>query len=131
MSALDMSAVMDGLAELISDEGIVENIYPWPADTVAVPCALVGYPTDIEFDLTMGRGSDRAVFPVFFMVGKTSDKSSRNALSLILADATSIKDALDGTHSFGAVRVTDCKVNEVTVGAIAYLAAVFTTEVIS
>lgn len=126
-----MAACMDGLAQLITDADLADNVYAWPAENVTVPCAVVSYPTDITFDLTFGRGADQATFPCYFMVGNSSDKSSRGALSAILAGVNSVKSALDGAHAFGSVRVTDCKVQEVVVGAVTYLSAVFDVEVVT
>ena len=48
----------------------------------------------------------------------------------ILGDATSIKSAFDGPHTFGDVRVTEATVEEVVVASVAYLGIRFSCEVI-
>lgn len=131
MSAFDMTATMDGLAALITADSLVSQVYAYPVESVTVPCAVVGYPTEIEFDLTFQRGGDRVELPVWFIVGKTGTKDARDRLSVVLADATSVKDSLDGSQSFGSVRVTDASIEEVTVSGVAYLSARFDVEVLS
>lgn len=129
MGAMDLGAIMDGVATLLSSSSIAPTVYGWPADSVSVPCAVVGYPTRMEFDTVMGRGGDLVELPVYVLVGRTGTKDSRDALSAILADTSSVKSALDGARSFGSVRVTDATIDEVTVSGLVYLAARFTTEV--
>ena len=52
--------------------------------TATIPTA---DPTVIEFDATFRRGSDRAEFPVWFVVGRNDPKAARDALSAIIAGA--------------------------------------------
>jgi len=134
MSEIDLGVTMDALAAKLEDGGVSKRIYAWPVDSVAPPAVVIGYPTALDFDVTFGRGSDRAVFPIYFVAGRISDRTTRDALSVIVTGANSIKTALDGPLSStlgGTVRVTDCQVQEVTVGSISLLAAVFSTEVVT
>jgi hypothetical protein len=135
MAAYDMARTMDALAAKVLAAGISTNVYAYPAETVQVPCVVVGYPTSIDFDRTFARGSDRAVHPIFFLTGRANTKAARDSLSDVLAAATGIKDTLDGDLTVGdntaAVRVTDGTVEEVTVSGVPYLAARFTVEVLS
>jgi hypothetical protein len=126
----NLTAIMDGIATLVTNSALVSNVYAYPVSAVTVPCAVVGYPTDIQFDLTFGRGGDEMTLPVWFIVGIGTTKDARDALSTILGDTSSIKSTLDGAQSFGDVRVTDAKVTTVTIAAVEYLAAEFTVEVI-
>lgn len=131
MAAIDLSATMDAMAVALKDT--VNRVYAWPADSVTVPAAVVGYPTDLNFDLTFQRGGDRAAIPVYFLVGKVSDRTARDRLSEIISGATGIKTALDGDLD-GAVqslRVQDCRVEEITIGGVAYLSATFTCDVLT
>lgn len=133
MAAIDLSVIMDAIAQRIKDANVTPRAYPWPVGNITVPCAVVGYPTKLDFDMTFKRGGDEANFPIYFIVGKSGDLSSRDALSNIITGATSIKDNLDGNLG-GAVqsaRVTNCQVEEVAVAGVDYLAAVFTLEVLS
>jgi hypothetical protein len=133
MSALDLSAVMDAIADTIRTANVTERVYEWPTESVTEPCAVVGYPRDeeIDFDVTYGRGSDRAVFPVYLLVGKVSDRTARDRLSALLTGATGLKDHVDGTLG-GVVqtaRLITVGIEEITVGAVKYLAAVAKIEV--
>jgi len=125
-----MAVCMDGLAGLVETANLAENVYAWPAESVTPPCAVVGYPSDITFDLTFNRGGDQWVFPLWFVVGKSSSPDSRDALSDVLSDAVSIKSTLDGLQTFGDVRVTDAKIAEITIAAVTYIAAQFDCEVL-
>ena len=125
-----MTAVMDGLAALAVTAGLADNVYAWPADSVTVPCLVVGYPSGLAYDGTYGRGMDTWTLPLWFVVGKASTKDARDRLSTILNDSSSVKSALDGAQTFGDVRVTTARVTEVTIGAVAYLAAEFECEVV-
>lgn len=133
LTATTLSRVMDGLAALITTAAFVDNVYAWPAPTVSVPCAVVGYPTSIEFDLTF-QGSaayqthNTYRIPVWFLVADGETEAARDALSNILSDAASIKTALDGNQTFGTVHVTDAVVEQVIVGAVNYVALRFDTE---
>jgi hypothetical protein len=121
----DVAAAMDGLATACAS--LADNVYPWPADSVSVPCVVVGYPTTIDFDSTMARGADELVIPVWYVVGKTSTKDARDRLSTIIP---TMKNALDGAYAFGDVRATTAGIAEMTVSATTYLAVRFDCEVI-
>ena len=126
----NLTAVMDGLAALATTAAIAPQVYAYPVESATVPCIVVGYPTDIELDVTFQRGGDAVRLPVWYLAGKSNTADTRDRLSTILADASSVKSAFDGAQSFGDVRVTDVGIEEITVAAIAYIAAKFTVEVI-
>lgn len=131
MAQLDLGAVMDSIAALVQDSGW--RAYAWPSDSVSVPCAVVGYPENIDFDTTFVRGSDSAVIPLWFVVGRTSDRTARDEISRVITGANSIKETLDGDLS-GAVqtaRVTDCQVEEITIEGIKYISAKFLIEILT
>lgn len=129
MSEMDLTAIMEGLAGRA--EGLASNVYDYPAESVTVPCIVVGYPTDIEFDTAFQRGGDRLTVPVWYVVGKGTTKFARDALSVVLAGVASVKSQLDGDTDFGDVRVTDASIDEITIGAVTYIAARFDTEVLT
>lgn len=131
MSAFDLTTTMDGLATLATNASLATNIYAYPVGSVTVPCIVVGYPTTIDFDTVFARGGDRAVLPVWFVVGKSNTKDARDGLSAILSDASSVKSAFDGNRSFGSVRVTDADIAEITIAAVDYVGVKFTVEVYS
>ena len=129
MTTASMTSCMDGIAALLVTAALCDNNYAWPADSVTVPCTVVGYPTRIEFDGTFARGMDTWTFPLWHVVGRSNTKDARDRLSTAMNDGTSIKSALDGAQSFGDVRVTEARVAEITVGAVAMLAVEYEVEV--
>jgi hypothetical protein len=129
VSAFDLTATMDGLAALAVSANLAKNVYAYPVESVTVPCIVVGYPSTIDLDATMARGSDHVEIPVWYVVGKTGTKDARDGLSLILADASSVKSVFDGNQSFGAVRVTDVEIAEITIAAVVHLGAKFSLSI--
>lgn len=132
----DVWAVMGALeAALGTITGL--RAYGWPADSVNVPAAVVALPEPVEFDLTAGRGSDRLTFSVYVMAGRASDRASAQTVAGYMdgAGASSVKAALeadptlDGTAE--SVRVIRAEPDAITVGAVDYLSATFTVEVIA
>jgi hypothetical protein len=133
MAAIDLDAVMDAIANELEADGVTQRTYAWPADSISVPCAVVGYPTRLDFDASFQRASDEAVFPIWFIVGAVAEKAARKALSDVITGATGIKNSLDGNLA-GAVqtaRVTDCVIETIDVGGVPYLSARFDLEVLS
>lgn len=123
-----MAALMDGVAASLLAATVAPNNYAFPAQAVTVPCTVVGYPT-IEYDLTMGRGADTWVVPVWFVVGKANTASSRDKLSAAMIGANSVKTALDGAHSWGDARVMRAEPSEIVIGEATYLASKSECEV--
>ena len=121
-----MAEIMDGLAALVP----TDNAYAWPVESVTVPCFVVGYPSNVDFDLTFGRGGDTFRLPVWQVVGKSGSKAARDLLSAALTGVASVKEALDGAQTFGDVRVTDASIEEITIAAVAYVGIKFNVEVI-
>lgn len=92
-----LADVMDELAARI-DTITGLRVHAFPPDNVAVPAAIVTYPDDYNYDQTYGRGSDRLTIPVVVMVGKASDRASRDELSLYAngSGLKSIKAVVEG-----------------------------------
>jgi hypothetical protein len=84
-----LADVMDELAARI-DTIVGLRVFAFPPDSVAPPAAVVTYPEDYSYDETYGRGSDRLTIPVVVMVGKLTDRSSRDNLS-VYADGSGVK----------------------------------------
>ncbi len=91
-----MAGTMDAIVGTLAAGGRGESMYPFPAEAISTPAVVVGYPTVIEFNATFRRGSDRAEFPVWFVVTRNDAKGARDAISAIVASSQSIKDLLDG-----------------------------------
>lgn len=94
--AIDLSALMDAIVGKVPSSATART-YAWPAESIEPPCAIVAYPEEpIEFDLTMGRGTDGVTFPLFFVVPNVVGRAARDSLSEIITGASGIKDAIDG-----------------------------------
>lgn len=130
---MNLAAVMDELAaELDTISGL--RVYAYPPDNVAVPAAVIGYPEEITYDVSMGRGTDHMVIPIFLLVGRLTDRTARDHLAPFMAGsgASSIKGVLRAATPFVAmssVRVASATVEVVTMANVEYLTAVFTVDV--
>jgi len=109
--------------------------FPYNADSIQVPAAVVGWPTTYDFDATMGRGSDRLVFPIRVAVGRADARTSRDRLAEYVAgggDTLSIKKAIESyaATSYDTARVQSVQFGSVTVAGVSgYLGATFNVEV--
>jgi hypothetical protein len=134
--SLNVGSVMDGLGVRLGTIANL-NLYDYIPDSISVPAAVVGLPDPLVYDSTMARGSDQATFPVHLLVGKVSDRASRDALVLYMngTGASSVKVAIEADVTLGgaaqSTRVTDVKAQTMAVGAIEYLAASFSIDVIA
>lgn len=130
MAVINLSSVMDAIADAVVPT-VTKRAYAWPVDSITVPCVVVGYPEELDFDMTFVRGSDRAVFPVYFVVGRATDRVARDQLSAVISGASGIKEVLDTSLSevAQASRTTDCKITTMSVAGVEYIAAVFSLEV--
>jgi hypothetical protein len=94
---------------------------------------VVAFPEDYTFDATYGRGMDRMTLPVVVMVGKVSDRTSRDRLTAYLdgSGATSIKAVIEaGTYTaFDVVRVMDATFDVVSMAGVDHLAATFSLDI--
>lgn len=134
--AVDLNAVMDAIGtRLVGVTGL--RVYDYAADAVSPPAAIVALPETVEYDVTAGRGADRVVIPVTVLVGKVSDRSARDQLAQYVSGtgAQSIKTAIEGGTDANlggvahTVRITEARIDVVTIGAIEYLGASFDVEV--
>lgn len=134
MAEFDLATVMDAIAAKLIADGVTTNAYGYPTAQMTVPCAVVGWPTNINFDMTFKRGADTIEFPIFFLVGGMLEKNARNGLSKVITGAIGIKKSLDSNLS-GAIssgHVKDCVVETFTMAdGTEYLAAKFTFEAIT
>lgn len=82
-------------ARLDTIDGLRTHAYP--ADLVTPPAAVVTYPTEAEFDTAYARGMDRITLPVVVLIGKVSDRASRDRLSAYLdgSGAKSLKRVIE------------------------------------
>lgn len=100
MSEMDFAAVMTAIAQVAVDADIVDRAYDWPTADINPPCLVTGYPEGPQaFDATMGRGHDRALFPVWIVVGAMVKRETRDRLAPYLLP---FKLALESAVTYGA-----------------------------
>jgi hypothetical protein len=135
--SFNLAAVMDGMAATIKAgmPSASSGVFAYPVPSFVPPCVIVGYP-DITFDLTAARGADTAVFPLWFVAGRTIDSATRDTLSTIIDGVAGVKYVLESNGSLGGVadstHVRDCRIESMTdPDGTVYWAARFTVEVIA
>lgn len=125
---MKLAKVMDELGDALDNIGGL-RVYRYPPDNIQPPAAVVAYPDSLTFDETYGRGMDSMVVPVVVIVGKVSDRASRNRLSRYCdgAGSESIKATLDG-HEYTAcdsVTVATAEFDVIDMAGVDYISAVF------
>lgn len=132
---MNVADVMDELGtHLQAVSGL--RVYPYNADKVSAPAAVVTLPDEITYDATFGRGSDSLTLDVYVFVARIDQRTGRDALAAYLdgAGSRSIKAALDNSStitytSCDVVRVASAAVEPLTSGGIDYLGVVFSLEI--
>jgi hypothetical protein len=123
--------VMDTLAARLKAASY-KNVYAYPTSPVQTPGVVIGYPTNIEFDVTYGDGAEAYTIPIYFLVGRELTEQARDSLSDIIAGGSSIKRTIETNPMTGTDnQVTDCRIETIAVGGIEYLSATFTLDVIA
>lgn len=125
-----MAAVMTAIHDALVPD-VVTRGFDYPSLKVDPPTVVVGYPEGPQnFDTTMVRGIDRALFPVWIVVGDMVRRESRDKLNPYIAAA---KAALDGDLG-GAVqsaRVTTWGIEGFATEALDYVSVKFTVDVVA
>lgn len=129
---MDLADVMEEVAgKLSAINGL--RIFAYPPDALAPPAAVVSYPDSYDYDGTYGRGMDRLKLPVVVVVGKPTDRSTRDRLAKYCdgAGAASVKVAAEnGTYvSCDTVRVESVTFDVVSIAGTDYMAALFTLDI--
>lgn len=129
---MNLDAVMEQVAskvDLIADL----RVFAYPPDSLTPPAAVVSYPETYTFDETYGRGSDRLTLPVVVVVGKVTDRGTRESLAAYCdgSGAKSVKQAVEtgGYTALHSVRVTGIEFDVVTIGGTDYMAALFSLDI--
>ncbi|MFR9804613.1 hypothetical protein ACL02T_20355 [Pseudonocardia sp. RS010] len=109
-------------------------MFPYWADRVTPPAAVVGWPEPLTYDETFTRGGDRAELPIMVLVGKVDARTARDRLS-VYADGSgsaSIKAAIEAhpATAYSSARVTRVEFGVITVANVEYMAATFYIDVI-
>ena len=130
---VNLADVMDEIAtQLDTITGL--RVFAYPPDALHPPAAVVSYPDAYTFDGTYVRGMDRMSLPVVVVVGKVSDRASRDELGAYAdgSGSASVKAVVEaGTYTaFGTVRVESVEFDVVTIAGIDYMAALFTLDIV-
>lgn len=127
-----VSDVMDELAARLSSIPDL-RVHDMPMGTVSPPAVLIGYPEEIVYGMTGGRGMDQMMVPVIVVVGRPFERSSKELFSsLTSGDDSAIVRALRTgatTSVLHVARVVRASADVYTIGAVDYLAVVFDVEV--
>lgn len=131
---MNLADVMDQLGDRIDTiDGL--RVYRYPPDNVQVPAAVVTYPEEYVYDVTFGRGTDRMTVPVIVMVGKVSDRASRDQLAAYVdgSGARSVKAVVeaegDDYTAFDSARVTGAEFDIVSMAGVEYVAATLPVDI--
>lgn len=132
---MNIAEVADEIGATLSTiDGL--RVYPYNADKVSAPSAVVVLPDEIIYDATFGRGSDSLTLDVYVFVARIDQRTGRDALAAYLdgSGARSIKAALDNSDTVtyttcDVVRVAKASVEPLVSGGVDYLGAVFTLEI--
>lgn len=134
MARLDLAAVMDALVASVVDAGILDRAYGWPLPEVSPPCVVAGYPTSYSPGVTMDRGHDRATFPIWLVLGRIDERTTRDVFGSYLNGTADIVDALnnaDVDHEWSC-RVMAAEVQPwVPVPELTYLSIRFDVDVLT
>lgn len=113
------------------------RVLPWDADSISPPGILFELPTDYQYDLTYGRGSDEFTLPIVLVVGKTDARTARGALTRYLdgSGAHSLKATVDSrpTNTYttcDTVKIQQAQdIGPYMVGRVVYLGATLATRI--
>lgn len=129
---MNVASLMDQLGAALDEiEGL--TVFPYSAERVLPPAAIVGWPDPLTYDNTMGRGSDLITLPVWVLVGRFDALSARDTLAAYLdgSGPSSVKAVLDGGlyTACDSVRVASATVEPISSGGVEYLGAVLQVEI--
>lgn len=130
---MNIATVMDELGSAVDlIEGL--RVFPYWADKVTPPAAIVSWPSPLDFDVAYARGGDRAEFPLTVLVGKVNARASRDAMAKYLAGsgASSVKQAIEAhaTPAWDSARVKQAEVAVISIAGVEYLGTEFTIDVV-
>ena len=130
---MNLADVMDDLGLALSTiDGL--RVFPYWADKIVPPAVVVAWPEPLEYDSTMGRGSDRQSVPVIVIVGKIDARTSRDLIAQYAngAGVASIKQVIESyeASAYDSARVTQCDFGTLQVNGNTMLSATFTVDII-
>jgi hypothetical protein len=136
MATADRMNLADVMDELGTALGTIDGlrVFPYWADRITPPTAVIAWPDPLTYDIAMHRGGDQAEVPVIVLAGKVDARTARDVLARYCdgSGAHSVKAAIDGhtATAYDSARVIRVEFSVVTVSAVEYLAATFFIDVI-
>lgn len=130
--AMRLAAVMDEIAQVLTQVTGLRTVFPYPPPTLTPPAAYVSYPESFDYDQTYQSGIVQLTgIPIVLVCGKVNDRSARDQMSVwTAADGPSSVKALLSEHkwlSCDDLQVDDsAKPDQELVAGVPYLAVVFT-----
>jgi len=130
---MNLAAVMDEIAAQIRT--MEPRTLAYPPDVIQPPTIIVSYPETYTYDETFGRGMDRLTIPVVVLVGKVSDRASRDQLAAYVdgSGPKSIKAVVEDDDApytaFDSVRVTGVEFDVVSVAGVPHMAGTLSLDV--
>ena len=100
---VSIATIRDGLkTRLATISGL--RAFDTIPDNLSPPCAVVGMPTAIDYDLSMARGADRFTFPVRVIVGRVTERQAQDRLDAYASGSgsSSIKAAIEADPTLSA-----------------------------
>ncbi|MEU7817062.1 hypothetical protein [Pseudonocardia sp. NPDC049154] len=130
---MNLAAVMDDLGEALKTiEGL--RVFPYWAESVQVPAAVIGWPDPLTYDVAFARGADQVELPVICLVGKVDARTARDRAAAYAngSGPSSVKAAIEAhtPTAYSTVRVARCEFGTYIVASVEYLAATFFLDII-
>lgn len=132
---MNVGDVMDEIAErLRAAPSLAGRTYAHPVGRVTPPAAIVDFPSKGDFDESYGRGTDRLTGEVAVLVGRPTERPTRDLLSKYLngSGPESVKALIDGDGTYAScdsVTVTGWTTEVWTVAGVDYLTALFELDI--
>lgn len=130
---MNIADVMDELGTAL-DTITGLRVFPYFAERITPPAAVVGWPDSYDYDQTLQRGADTVVMPVIVAVGRAQMRAARDQLAQY-ADGTgtaSVKRVVEAhtPTAYDSARVQSVEFGTVTVAGTELLSATFNIEII-
>ena len=131
----DPSDITSGFKDALQAVWSTTTVYDYVPSNVVTPCFVTQFPTEVEYDFSMGTSETRWSFPLQVIVGKWEDRTAWTRIATYLAAESGVKAVLENDVTLDgmseSLRVTEAEVVVYTIAGIDYLAAIFTVDVVA
>lgn len=112
------------------------RVFEWDVGSASPPLAVLGWPEDVQYVQTYGRGQTRVPdLPVMIAISRSSDRAAAGQLGAFLDETGSqsipgkIESRAGSWVACDVVTVTSAKIMTVTLAGVDYLAAEFHLDI--